>query len=372
MYKLIDLSYQKKIRSKEELIKHMRSFKLKLNLSVGIWYFTPGGGRFHDRYVEEKNIKERLKMAEELADYGVKGIEAHFPAEVNRDNLHLYKKLEKDTGIRLVGIPFSHFFDKDFEFGSLSNPDKKTREKAIKIAADGLKLVKETGANCAISWPGIDGYMYSLGTNYYWMWNNFEESVAASMDETPGIRVAIEPKPYEPAPNNIYRTTAEGILAAQRIESKLKNPENKKLLKQGYTLVGLNPEIGHVRMGYEDAPSAYSLSAFEGRLAHTHFNSQPLGNYDQDLNVGVVEWQNTEALLYALKMIGYKEFLGIDINPEHMPVKKAIEINSKVLNIMNERIEKLPHERIIDCYLNPSKNRGELETILLESMKGNR
>lgn len=37
--------------------------------------------------------------------------------------------------------------------------------------------------------------------------DTFEDTVAAAMDEAPGLRVAIEPKPYEPAPNNIYRTT---------------------------------------------------------------------------------------------------------------------------------------------------------------------
>lgn len=369
MYELRDLSYQKTVRNRDELVRHMKTFKLDLKLSVGIWYFTPGGGRFHDRYVEDKSIKERLKMAEEMAEYGIRGIEAHYPAEVNFDNLDLYKDLEKRCGIRLVGVPFSHFFDRDFEFGSLSNPYPKVREKAIRIAVEGLRLVKEAGANCAVSWPGIDGYTYPLGTVFPWMWSNFEESMAVAMDEVPGVRVAIEPKPYEPAPNNIYRTTAEGILAAQRIERRLKSKENRELLEKGMCLVGLNPEIGHVRMGYEDAAAAYSLVGFEGRLAHAHFNSQPLGNYDQDLNVGVVEWQQAEALLYSLKMMGYREWIGIDINPERMPVQKAVEINAKVLRRMNERIEALPHERIIDCYLDPANHRGELELILLETMK---
>ena len=368
MYKLRDLSYQTKLMSPDELIKHMKSFKLDLNMSIGIWCFTPGRGRFHEEYVETKNIKQRLKMAEELAEFGITGIEAHFPDEVNFDNLHLYKELEKNTGIKLVGVPFSHFFSKDFEFGSLSNPHKDKRDKAIQIAIDGLRLVEEAGANCAVSWPGIDGYTYSYGNPFYYMWNFFEESMAAAMDEVPGIRIAIEPKPYEPAPNNIYRTTAEGILAAQRIEKRLKNKKNRELLDKGTTLVCLNPEIGHVRMGFEDAPCAFSLVCLEGRLAHTHWNSQPLGNYDQDLNVGVVEWQQAEALLYALKMIGYKEFFGIDINPERMPIKKAVEINTKVLQIMNERIEELPHDRIIECYLEPANHRGELEEIMFNTM----
>jgi xylose isomerase len=93
-----------------------------------------------------------------------------------------------------------------------------------------------------------------------------------------------------------------------------------------------------------------------------------MGNYDQDLNIGVVEWSQAEAMLYVLKMVGFKEYFGFDINPERMPVLKAIEINSLALNIMNDRINSLPHERIIQSYFDPENNRGEIEMILAKSM----
>lgn len=369
MYKLHDLRYQKKIRKPEELLKHLKNFNLELKCSVGIWFFTPSGGRFHDRYVPPADIKERIEMAAEMSKFGITGIEAHYPDEVNEENIHLYKQLEKESGIKLIGSPFSHFYNKDFEFGSLSNPYKKNRNKAIEIAIGGLKLVRDAGACCAVSWPGIDGYLYSLGTVFQWMWDRFEGAMAEALDEVPGVRVAIEPKPYEPAPNNIYRTTADGILAAQRIEKRLKNPKNIKLLEQGHCLVGLNPEVGHVRMGFEDCPAAYTTVGLEGRLAHTHWNSQPLGNYDQDNNIGVVEWHQAEALLLALKIMGYQEYFGIDINPERMPVQKAIEINTTVLRIMKERVDLLPYEKIIDCALDPANNRGQIELLLADAMR---
>ena len=226
--------------------------------------------------------------------------------------------------------------------------------------------MQEIGAGAAISWPGIDGYTYMLGTVYPWMWQTFEKSLAEAMDRVPGVRVAIEPKPYEPAPNNIYRTTAEGILAAQRIMGLFKNEKNVKLVKDGHALVGLNPEIGHVTMGGEPLAAAYSLVGMHGMLAHTHWNSQPFGNYDQDLNVGVVNIQEALALMYVLKMMGYKEWFGIDINPERMPVQKAVEINIKVITKLNERVESLPHDQIIDIYLHPDKHRGDLEMILAQ------
>ncbi len=368
-YKLRDIRYQQTRRDRAELTEHLASFRLKPRVSVGIWYFTPGGGRFHDRYVPEATIQQRLDMAAEMAKFGVTGIEAHYPVEVNEENLHLYKKLEEQAGVRLVAVPFCHFFDPEFEFGSLSSPYSEVRQKAVDVAVGALKLIRDAGAEMAISWPGIDGYTYSLGTIYPWMWDRFEGAMAEAMDEVPGIRVAIEPKPYEPAPNNIYRTTAEGILAAGRIEARMKSAANRKLLDEGHRLVCLNPEVGHVRMGFEDCAAAFSLIGMEGRLAHTHWNSQPLGNYDQDLNVGVVDWQQSEALLFALWVMGYDEWYGIDINPERMPVQKAIQINTEVLKILQDRIESLPIDRILDCAEDPRANRGELEMILANSMR---
>jgi xylose isomerase len=365
---LKDLRYQAIDRNPEEMIKHLQTFRLDPKISVGIWYFAPGGNRFHDRFVPEMTIEERINKLAEMKGLGISGVEAHYPAEINYDNVDLYRNLEKETGIKVVGIPFSHFFDAKFEFGALSNPNEEVRKEAIKIAVDAMKLAKEIGCSTVISWPGMDGYTYDIGTIFPWMWKYYDESMAKAMDEVPGIRVALEPKPYEPAINNIFRTTAEGILAAQRIEKLLKNEENKKYLEEGHCLFGLNPEFGHVRMGYESAGAAYSLVGLYGRLAHTHWNSQPLGNYDQDLNVGVVDLQQSISMMYSLKMMGYKEYYGIDINPEHMPVETAVEINIKMIRKIADKVEKLPHDEIVNCFQHPEKTRGELEKILMNNL----
>ncbi len=363
-YELTDLSYQDAARDPDVMLANLgRDFELRV--SVGIWYFTPGGGRFHDRFVPEATVEERLDMAADMAELGVTGIEAHYPAEVDESNVDLYRRLADEAGIRLVAIPFSHFFDRAFEFGSLSSPDAKVRDRAIEVAVGGLRMVKETGARCAISWPGMDGYRYVHGTPFMAMWDRFEGAMAEAMDEVPGVRVAIEPKPYEPAANNIYRTTAEGILAAQRIEGRLEHPENRRILDEGGRLVGLNPEVGHVKMGFEVLPAAFSLVAMERRLAHTHWNSQPEGNYDQDNDVGVVNMPEAEALLYALWALGYREYLGIDINPENIPVRRAVELNVRALERLKERVARLPHEEILDCHLRPWAHRGDLEEILI-------
>jgi hypothetical protein len=51
-------------------------------------------------------------------------------SEVNPENLHLCKKLEKETGIRLVGLGPDSFAKRAFEFGTLANPDAGKGEQA--------------------------------------------------------------------------------------------------------------------------------------------------------------------------------------------------------------------------------------------------
>ena len=82
----------------------------------------------------------------------------------------------------------------------------------------------------------------------------------------------------------------------------------------------------------------------------------------------VISPELMEAGMYVLKMPGYTGYFGIDINPERMPVQRAIEINTRMLRILNDRITGLPFDRIIECALDPAGHRGELEMILAETL----
>jgi xylose isomerase len=238
---------------------------------------------------------------------------------------------------------------------------------AIERTKATLALNKELNTDFAVVWPGIDGYENPFGIDVVGMRDRFFDGLAEAMDAVPGIRIALEPKPYEPRGHILVGTTAEGMLACRLVESRLRNPANTLLLRDGHALCGMNPEVGHVLMGYEDPTGAYSWPLSEGRLAHIHLNSQPLGNYDQDLNVGVVSPEQMEAMLYTLKMYGYRGHFGIDINPERMPVAMALKISMDALRAANDRIDTLDHEAILHTLAHPDKARGWLEAYLLRS-----
>jgi len=365
---LVDIRSQAQRRTPEELVEHLKSFELELKFSAGVWFFFPGGGRFPDAYVERPGPDEWLdrvfEIAAPLAAHGLRGLEAHYPNEVNEENIERYVEFGRQTGIRLISVIPNLFFEDTFEFGALSNPNEEVRRKAIERTKTALRLNKQIDSDFCIVWPGIDGYENPFGMDFVAARDRFCEGLAEAMDEVPGVRVAEEPKPYEPRARILYGTTPEGLLMGMKTESLLRNPENRKILDEGHALLGMNPEVGHVLMGYEDLPYAFSLVMEYGRLFHTHWNSQPLGNYDQDMNVGVISPEQAEAALYTLKMYGYRGYFGIDINPERMPVERALINCMDAIKAMNERVNRMDHEKVIACTTRPEKNRGLLEALL--------
>jgi len=155
---------------------------------------------------------------------------------------------------------------------------------------------------------------------------------------------------------------------ARNVEALLKADENRKLLEEGHALVALNPEVGHVLMGHEELAYALASIMREGRLAHTHWNSQPLGNYDQDLNVGVLGLDQMYAALLVLKMYGYGGRFGIDINPERMPIETALILNINALRAACARINQLDFDRLVEAMHDPENNRGASEDVMTRAL----
>jgi len=366
---LPDLREQAIQRSPEDLLKHLNNFELDLRFSAGIWFFTPPFSRFHAKYQPDLTIEQRLEIAAGLAEYGLVGLEAHYPNDVNEENLDVWKAFSRDTGIRLITVIPLLFWDEQFEWGSLSNPIRKHRRAAVERTKQALALNKELDTDFAVVWPGIDGYENPMGIDFASMRQRFAEGLAEAMDSVPGVRIAFEPKPYEPRGRILFGTTPEGVLLGHMVESMLTHPDNRTLLDQGHALCCMNPEVGHILMGFEDLAYAFSWPLSEGRLAHSHWNSQPLGNYDQDLNVGVVSPEQLEALLYTLKLHGYRGHFGIDINPERMPVDTALRISMDAIRAANDRINNFDHEAIMFAHANPDRPavRGWLEAYLLRA-----
>jgi xylose isomerase len=132
-----DLRHQKKATSPDAMLANLSDFELKF--SVGIWFFTPGGGRFHDRFVKAASDPRAHRDGAEMAKLGHRN-RGPLPGRDQRGEHRAAAKLGKEAGIRVVGVPFSHFYNTMFEFGSLSNRIPRLRKgQRLQLR---LKLVK--------------------------------------------------------------------------------------------------------------------------------------------------------------------------------------------------------------------------------------
>ncbi|MGC9319832.1 MAG: TIM barrel protein, partial [Armatimonadota bacterium] len=188
-----DLSGQTVRRTGDELVRHLESFELDLKFTAGVWFFAPAGGRFHEQYGPDRRMEERLEMAVDLMDHGLVGVEAHYPNEVNEDNIDLFKSVREDTGLRLITLVPNLFYEAQFEFGSLSSPIEKARRAAIDRTITTLELNLELETDFAIVWPGIDGWDNTFGQNHIAARDRFADGLAEAMDAVPGVRICIEP-----------------------------------------------------------------------------------------------------------------------------------------------------------------------------------
>lgn len=361
---MIDLRPQAARRDMAAMIKHLSDFELDLKFSAGIWFFSPAASRFHAKYQKDVPLEKRLEIAASLKSQGLSALEAHYPNEINEDNADLWRTFCAQTGIRLLTVIPLLFWDEQFEWGSLSSPIRAARAAAIERTKGALRLNKQFDTDFAVVWPGIDGYENGFGLDFVSARDRFADGLAEAMDAVPGVRIAFEPKPYEPRGRILFGTTPEGVLLGHQVERSLRNPENTALLRDGHALVCMNPEVGHVLMGFEDLAYAFSWPLSQGRLAHSHWNSQPLGNYDQDLSVGVVSPEQLEALMYTLKMYSYRGYFGIDINPERMPVEVGLRNSMDAIRSANDRVNGLDHESVLRSHAAPDHNRGWLEAYL--------
>lgn len=60
----------------------------------------------------------------------------------------------------------------------------------------------------------------------------------------------------------------------------------------------------------------------------------------------------------------YVYFIGVDINPERMPVERALVLSMNSMNAVVDRINNLDNDRLVEVMYDPIQNRGIVEDIV--------
>ncbi len=352
----------------EARLKHMENFQIPRNFSVGVWYFPKGSTRFHEGYEDvaslagdvkgsekwvEWTFEKAVKMQEEL---GVPiSLQAHYPNELGPQNVVKWVQMMEQTGICVDSIVPFLFGPAKYQHGSLANYNKAVRNDARQTQLETFQMAAMLGIPTVNHWLGIDGFENPYGQDVTWMLDQIEGATADAMNEVQGQQATLEPKPYEPRAHNIMALTHDGLLIAQGIEKRLSGM-NRHHVEQGIRMVGMTPEIGHMKMAFEVLPKSFEQVLREGRLFCIHWNGQPDGNYDVDENPGTYNFEAIDQVSYVLQRAGFSGVHTLDINPLRMSLESAVTIGFLNLSTAFDAARSAQHRLIYKAVANPEND----------------
>ena len=181
------------------------------------------------------------------------------------------QKFSSNYGVRAGSINPNLFQDQEYKYGSFGNPDPAVRTRALEHTRDSIRIAKSLGSRDISLWFA-DGSNYPGTAHIRQRKQRFEELlVAAHRELSPGQRLLIEYKPFEPA---FYHTDIADWGMALHL-ARTAGPQAKVLVDTGHHYAGQNIE----------QIVAWLLA--DERLGGFHFNDRRYA--DDDLTLGSID-----------------------------------------------------------------------------------
>jgi xylose isomerase len=299
---------------RSDSLEFLRTMDLKL--SVGHWSagdfcdrFAPPG--YHSDDAAFRNDFEGQCRRTKAA--GVDAIEIHqsvfektLNGEIDWPALERARGgILKDLGMTVPACNINTWTNPRFRLGGPCNPDPALRRAALGEMLKAVEICKALTIPVLSVWPGSDGADYHFQIDYRQSLDWFTEALVAVNRECvkAGVRLAIEPKPYEPRElYMIVPTAAAAILVAQQVNQAC-----------GGTNCGLTVDYGHQKMEATTASTACDLAAYAGVPIHKFdINDARQGRNDQDLMFGTVSVPESVEYLYTTFERDYRGWYSQD------------------------------------------------------------
>jgi len=268
-YRILKSSLEEKGMSVSKVEKKLKTLKIE----TPSWGYSDSGTRFaiFKQKGAAKSVKEKIQDAAEV--HKITGIcpsiALHIPWDMT-DNWHALLKYSLSLGISPGAINPNLFQDQDYKLGSLCNPDKKVRGKAINHVLECIDIAKTLKSKDISLWLG-DGTNYPGQDDIRERKQRLEEGlkeIYKNLDKD--MRILIEYKFFEPS---FYHTDIPDWGTAHNLCLKLGS--------RAMVLV----DLGHHALGTNiEQIVAYLLD--EEKLGGFHFNNKKYA--DDDLTVGSI------------------------------------------------------------------------------------
>jgi xylose isomerase len=289
---------------------------LDIKMSVGHW----SAGDFFDRFApvgyhsDDPGFSNAFEaQCRRTKAAGIDAIEIHqhvFEKELNGELDFGAMKRARDgflpeLGMKVTACNINTWTHPKFRLGGACNPDSDLRRDALEEIFKAVEICKEMDIPIISVWPGSDGADYHFQIDYLESLEWFAEALAKANEVCleAGIRLAIEPKPYEPRElYMIVPTAASAILVASRVNQ-----------MTGGDNCGITVDYGHQKMEATTASTACDLAVFAGVPIHKFdINDARQGRNDQDLIFGTVSIPESVEYLFTTFLRDYEGYYSQD------------------------------------------------------------
>lgn len=290
--------------------------RLDIRMSVGHW----SAGEFFDRFAPVGYHSDDAAFTSDFEAQcrrtkaaGIDCIEIHqsvFEKTLNGEIDWAAVERARDgflpeLGMQVTACNINTWTNPRFRLGGPCNPDPALRRLALDEILKAVEICKALNIPVLSVWPGSDGADYHFQIDYLeslgWFTDALVEANRACI--AAGVRLAIEPKPYEPRElYMIVPTAASAILVARRV-NEICGGDN----------CGLTVDYGHQKMEATTASTACDLAAFAGVPIHKFdINDARQGRNDQDLIFGTVSIPESVEYVFTTFERDYRGFYSQD------------------------------------------------------------
>ncbi|MCB9882185.1 MAG: hypothetical protein H6834_10365 [Planctomycetes bacterium] len=252
---------------------------------------------------------------------GIEGLTylcGHFPGEFPDDPSRLLE-LARTHRVGIGGL-VSKTFGASFKNGGLSAVDDDVRRRAIDTAVRCLRVNAELASAMAdlgfekgclhsVNWLGHDGTNGLFTADYSDRWRRLVDSYVEIFETVPQGKIALEPKPGDPAEDAFVRSAVHGLYLAHRIESRLGAEHAGRF--------GLNLEYGHEHLAGGKLAEALCLAMDENRLFQIDLNDNRK-RWDTDHIPGNDNEQEVLEAEYWLYHRGFDGLWNFDLWPQRV------------------------------------------------------
>jgi xylose isomerase len=248
-----------------------------------------------------------------LGEMGAYGFEFHdndlvpidaAPAERAR----ILKKVHKimaDVDIRATMATCNMFSHPVFKDGAFSSNDARVRAFALQKTLNTIDMAVELGAKVFVFWGGREGAEVDASKDPALALKRYREALdflcEHVRDNGYDLRFAVEPKPNEPR-GDIYLATSGAALA---FAYTCAYPE----------MIGVNPEIEHIRMAGLNAYHDIAQLLEAGKLFDIHLGAQKPLRYDQDIRFGAEDLKESFFIVKLLEDYKWDGTRSFDCHP---------------------------------------------------------